>query len=180
MTKKLSDKEKRKYVKKIRLHFASDQGRKYKEYIPPVNSKFTDWFRTMHYKVRVFYGKDIYYWHIRHCLGPIDRKQQDIEFFYHVLKAHGGKPVEPVEKRHFKRAHRHYGNEFAYVMSQISKEKRNMSKASDTKEADPQVDLYLKRWLNTPLDADYTVTYHGISRTQYSDLMKHIYEREKK
>ncbi len=179
MKKELSDKEKRKAMKKSGLHFASDQGIRYKEYIPPVNSEFTNWFRTMHYKARVFLGKDIYYWHIRHWFGPIGRKQEDIEFLYHVLKTHGGKPVEPVEKRHFNRAFRHYGNEFAYVMSQVSKEENNKSKVNASLEADPQVDLYLKRWLNMAYDADYTVVYHGISRAQYRDLTKLLYEREK-
>lgn len=108
--------------KQPKLYIANDKGQYVAEYMPPANYKFVDWFRYKYLNARVHFGKEIYYWHVRHNLLPHIRKVSDIEFIHHVMKDHDQNPTDPVEKRHYKRAWALYGHETNFVTAELAKD----------------------------------------------------------
>ena len=154
-----------------KLHFVNGKGEYVPEYLPTANFKFMDWFRWKYIKVRSYFGKDIYYWHLRHNLDPVDRKTADIEFVHHVVLAHDQNPEDPVERRHFKRAWKLYGHEMKYVLEEIGKDKDTEWENAEIRNGHPYAYAYTKQWFEKFPEVESKLMYHGISMSQYLALL---------
>lgn len=157
--------------KEPKLHFANDKGEYVAEYIPDANFKFMNWFRNKYLHTRNYFGKDIYYWHVRHNLYPNYRKTADIEFIMHVIKDHDQDPVDPIEKRHYKRAWDLYGHEVKYVTGEISKDKDTEWENEEIRHGHPYAYAYTKQWFEKFPEIESKLLYHGLSFGQYISLL---------
>ena len=160
-----------------KLHFANHKGEYLAEYIPPANYKFMNWFRNKYIRTRNYFGKDIYYWHVRHNLYPNYRKTADIEFIMHVIKDHDQEPTDPIERRHYNRAWALYGHEVKYVTGEIGKDKDTEWENEEILHGHPYAYAYTKQWFEKFPEIESKLLYHGVSVNQYVSLLDLLRER---
>lgn len=141
------------------------------EYIPTANYKFMDWFRNKYLKARVHFGKDIYYWHIRHTSDPEYRKISDIDFIRHVVEDHDSNPTDLIEKRHYNRAWSLYGTEMKFVIEELRKDEGTEWEDGEFTDGHPYAYGYKKRWFDKYPIVETKLMYHGISMSQHLDLI---------
>lgn len=160
-----------------KLHFANDKGVYVAEYVPDANFKFMNWLRTKYVHGRVYLGKDLYYWHIRHDFDPVYRKTSDIEFIMHVVTDHDQKPTDPIEKRHYERAWALYGHEIKYIMGEIAKDKGTEWENEEIRLGHPYAYAYTRQWFQKFPEVETKLLYHGVSLSQYISFLELLRER---
>lgn len=161
-----------------RLSFADIKGKYRAEYLPPINHKLTDWVRYKYLKLRRQMGKDVYYWHVRQIFEPLIRKRMDISFILHVYSAHNAEPEDPVERRHFKRAWRLYGNEINPVFEGIIKNSKKKSN-KDYQKIHGYIKAYTRLWFESDQSVEFKLLYHGIKLNEFLELLDMLANREK-
>ena len=162
-----------------KLYLPNEKGEYVPEYIPPAQFKFRNWFRWKYVKLLNYYGKDIYYWHIRHNHYPEYRKTTDIEFLLHVVKDHEYNPTDPTEKKHFDRAWKLYGKELQYVLGELAKDEGKEWENSEFVHGHPYAYGYKKQWFPKFPEMETKLTYHGVKFHELLDLNELSAERAK-
>lgn len=166
--------------KEPRLYFKNVKGIYVPEYIPSSNFKFMNWVRLKYVFLRQRFGKDIYYWHIRHDLSPEYRKTCDIEFIRHVITDHDSNPKDPVERRHYNRAWALYGPELTFVLKELEKDTDEEAEKGVSTPGHVYAYAYKDNWFKKFLAIERKILYHGIDAYDYPVLHDLIREREVK
>lgn len=164
-------------IKPPKLYFVNDQGEYVPEYIPPILFKHAYWLREKYIAARTYFGKDIYYWHLRHRASPDFRKVLDIEFIQHVALEHNYQPQDPVERRHYNRVWKLYGHEMKLVLQEIGRDKDTKWKDPKFRKGHPYAYAYSDKWfLKFPV-VERKLLYHGISLDQLDPLIELLNDR---
>lgn len=144
------------------LHFINEKGTYVAEYIPPNHTVLMNWLRWKLIILRDHFGKDFYYWDIRHLHHHEFRKTADIEFVLHVIKDHDYKPSDPTEKKHFDKAWKLYGTELQYVLEALAKDEGKELEDSKIVRSHHYAHAYKDKWFPKHTEPETKLTYHGV------------------
>lgn len=161
-----------------RLQFRDAKDRILVEYVPPESTWIGNILRGLHIRLRTTFGKDIYYWHVRHASDPEYRKITDIQFILHVLFDHDNQyPDDPIERRHFKRAWKLYGNEIEYFIDQLRNDTQGALNVDTVGGVHPYARAYGQQWFSADTEPEQKLMYHGLSIGQYAEVHKILTNR---
>lgn len=159
-------------MRKNRIHFIDNRGRKRSEYVPPANQYHLNWLREKYLYWRIVLDRDIYYWHVRHRIEPKYRKIFDIAFIYHYGAVHGSHSDNWFERRHFWLAWNLYGHEQRFILGELDKVDQNINV-----KAHPDVKKYFRSWM-IDHDPDLIPLFHGMKPYDFDRQLEMVGDSE--